>query len=51
MQTQTGNTTLPVSANIAGLSAGTRYHFRIVAYNGGGTAYGSDRGFTTQHPR
>ena len=43
MQTETGDTRRPVSANIAGLSPGTRYHCRIVAYNAGGTAYGSDR--------
>jgi Pectate lyase superfamily protein len=49
VQTETGNTTLSASANIAGLSANTHYHCRIVAYNAGGTAYGSDDHFTTQH--
>ena len=47
-QTKTGNNYQNVSANISGLSAGTAYHFRIVASNSGGTRYGSDRTFTTQ---
>jgi hypothetical protein len=44
---QTGNTFRNISANINGLSANTRYHFRIVATNSAGTRYGSDRTFTT----
>jgi hypothetical protein len=44
---QTGSTFRNISANINGLSASTRYHFRIVATNSGGTRYGSDRAFTT----
>ena len=47
MQTKTGNTSLPITANISGLSASHLYHFRIVATNGGGTSFGSDRTFTT----
>jgi hypothetical protein len=47
MQTRTGNTSLPITANISGLSASHLYHFRIVATNGGGTSFGSDRTFTT----
>jgi hypothetical protein len=47
MQTQTGNTFRAISANISGLSASHVYHFRIVAHNGGGTNFGSDRTFTT----
>src|SRR6266508_1132554 len=47
MQTRTGNTVHAISANISGLSASTTYHFRIVAHNAGGIAYGSDRTFTT----
>jgi hypothetical protein len=46
-QTKTGNNYQNVSANIAGLSAGTTYHFRIVASNTAGTRYGTDRTFTT----
>jgi hypothetical protein len=46
-QTQTGNTSRPITANISGLSASHLYHFRIVATNGGGTSFGSDRTFTT----
>ena len=44
---QTGNTFRNVGANISGLSANTRYHFRIVATNSAGTRFGSDRTFTT----
>jgi hypothetical protein len=46
-QSKTGNTYQNVVANISGLSAGTTYHFRIVATNSSGTRYGSDRTFTT----
>jgi hypothetical protein len=46
-QSQTGNTYRNISANISGLSAGTIYHFRIVATNSAGTRYGADRTFTT----
>ena len=46
-QTQTGNTSRNISANISGLMASHTYHFRIVAHNNGGTSYGSDRTFTT----
>jgi hypothetical protein len=47
MQTRTGNTVRPISANISGLLASHVYHFRIVAHNNGGTSFGSDRTFTT----
>jgi hypothetical protein len=47
VQTQNGNTVRAITANISGLAASTTYHFRIVAHNGGGTAFGSDRTFTT----
>jgi hypothetical protein len=47
LQTKTGNTYQSVSANISGLAASTRYHFRIVATNSAGTTYGADRTFTT----
>ena len=48
-QTKTGNNSQNVSANISGLSANTTYHFRLVASNGAGTSYGTDRTFTTQY--
>jgi plastocyanin len=47
VQTLTGNTARPVSANISGLSASHVYHFRIVAHNASGTSFGVDRTFTT----
>jgi hypothetical protein len=40
----------PVSEGIGGLSAGTTYHFRIVAANAAGTSYGADTAFTTAGP-
>jgi len=46
-QTKTGNTYRNVNANIAGLSAGTTYHFRAVGTNAAGTRYGADKTFTT----
>ena len=42
-----------VSAVITGLSAGSTYHYRMVAWNGGGTkdkTIGSDHTFTTASP-
>jgi FG-GAP-like repeat len=42
----TGRMTQGVTTNIAGLSANTTYHFRLVGTNIGGTAYGSDKTFT-----
>ena len=46
-QTQTGDTSRPVSANINSLTAHTTYHFRIVGSNTAGTTFGSDGTFTT----
>jgi hypothetical protein len=46
-QIKTGNSYQNVSANIAGLTAHTTYHFRIVATNTAGTRYGGDKTFTT----
>jgi len=40
-----GTTVVEVSKAIAGLEAGTRYHYRIVASNGGGTTKGEDQTF------
>jgi phosphodiesterase/alkaline phosphatase D-like protein len=42
-----GSSAVSVSANITGLTAGTEYHFRVVATNGGGTTNGSDATFST----
>jgi plastocyanin len=47
MQTHTGNTYRNITANIAGLTPHTTYHFRMVGTNAGGTRMGSDRTFTT----
>jgi hypothetical protein len=38
----------PLAAAIAGLSPGTTYHFRLVAENPDGVAYGGDQTFTTE---
>jgi hypothetical protein len=45
---KTGNDYQNIFASISGLTAGTTYHFRIVASNTAGTRYGIDRTFTTQ---
>jgi hypothetical protein len=42
-----GNATLPVSVSLAGLGAGTLYHYRLVATSAAGTSYGADLAFTT----
>ncbi len=42
-----GNGAISVSALLGGLSAGTTYHFRLVASNADGTAAGTDQAFTT----
>jgi len=47
VQTQNGNAVRAITANISGLSASSVYHFRMVAHNGDGTSFGSDRTFTT----
>jgi hypothetical protein len=47
-QIKTGNTYQNVLASISGLTAGTTYHFRIVATNAAGTRYGTDTTLTTQ---
>jgi hypothetical protein len=52
--TNTANTTIgsdnadhPVSVDLAALHPGTTYHYRLVATSPTGTAFGSDRTFTT----
>ncbi len=42
-----GESPVPVSAALGGLSANTTYHFRIVATNPGGANLGGDQSFTT----
>jgi len=42
-----GTTASAVSANLTGLTAGTTYHYRVVATSSAGTSYGADRTFTT----
>ena len=42
-----GESPVPVSAALGGLTANTTYHFRIVATNPGGANLGSDQSFTT----
>ena len=48
--TNNGGTALGESVAITGLSAGTTYHYRLVASNANGTAYGADQTFTTLTP-
>ena len=43
----TGAGETAVSADLSGLSNPTTYHYRVVATNSAGTAYGSDQEFTT----
>ena len=42
-----GESGVSAAATISGLTAGTSYHFRIVARSDAGTTYGTDRTFTT----
>ena len=42
-----GSANTAVSASLAGLAAGTTYHYRVVASNASGTARGADGIFTT----
>jgi PKD repeat protein len=42
-----GYVTSTVTSTLAALSAGTTYHYRIVATNSAGTTLGEDRSFTT----
>ena len=48
-QSETGNTSRNITANISGLSAEHTYHFRIVANNSNHqVSYGHDMTFTTR---
>ncbi len=40
----------PLAAAIGGLAPGTTYHFRLVAENSGGVAYGGDQTFKSEAP-
>jgi len=42
-----GSTGVAVATSLSGLTAGTTYHFRLVATNSAGTTYGDDLTFTT----
>ena len=42
-----GTSTVPVSASLSGLAAGTTYHYRVVATNSAGTTRGADGILTT----
>src|SRR5918994_3887696 len=42
-----GSADVPVSMQVSGLSAGTTYHFRVVATNADGTVTGADGTFRT----
>jgi hypothetical protein len=42
-----GNSTVPVSINLASLAKGTTYHYRLVTNSGGTITYGADQTFTT----
>ncbi len=44
--TGSGTDNVSVSANILGLSVGSTYHFRLIAFNSKGTTQGSDQTFT-----
>ncbi|HST56786.1 MAG TPA: FG-GAP repeat protein [Solirubrobacteraceae bacterium] len=45
-----GASPVAVSAQLAALRPGTTYHYRLVATNVAGSAYGDDQTFTTQLP-
>lgn len=42
-----GTADVPVTADLAGLTAGTTYHYRVIATNASGTTVGADRTFAT----
>jgi PKD repeat protein len=46
----TGASAVPVNASITGLSAGTRYHYELVATASSTKYPGAERSFTTAHP-
>ena len=46
-----GTNSLACNGSISGLSPANTYHYRVVAINDGGTAYGDDQTFTTGKAR
>jgi hypothetical protein len=44
-----GTSSVEVSKTITGLTANTKYHYRLVATNGNETTYGTDQTFTTTY--
>jgi Subtilase family/CARDB len=50
-QQSLGTTVTNMHFNLTGLTAETSYHYRAVAYNGGGTNRGADVAFTTLGPQ
>ena len=45
----TGNSAVRVSVNVTGLTPGSTYHYRIVATNEKGTAFGADKTFIAEY--
>jgi streptogramin lyase len=45
-----GDNVQPVAASLPGLGAHTTYHYRVVAFNASGTAYGQDQTLLTASP-
>ncbi|MGA2455653.1 MAG: IPT/TIG domain-containing protein [Solirubrobacteraceae bacterium] len=47
---QASKTNNPVSQSVGGLTAGSTYHYRLVASDAAGTVYGADQAFTMAAP-
>jgi virginiamycin B lyase len=46
-----GDSPVPVHADVSGLNGGSTYHFRLVASGVNGTVFGLDQAFTVKGPR
>lgn len=46
-----GTAPINVSRTISGLSSGSYYHYRLVAFTGAGSGYGADVSFITEYGR